>query len=50
MSVTLETTGHIEAMSLWAGESVGGVKRIQPAADIVMELVEDAEKLLQRWA
>ncbi len=50
MSVTLETTGHIEAMSLWAGESVGGVKRIQPAADVVAELVEDAEKLLQRWA
>jgi NAD(P)H-dependent flavin oxidoreductase YrpB (nitropropane dioxygenase family) len=50
MVATEDTTGHIEAMSLWAGESVGGVKRVQPAADIVAELVEEAEKLLRRWA
>ena len=37
------TTGAIEAMSLWAGESVGAVKRVQPAAEIVRELVEEAE-------
>ena len=37
------TTGAIAAMSLWAGESVGAVKRIQPAAEIVRELVEEAE-------
>jgi NAD(P)H-dependent flavin oxidoreductase YrpB (nitropropane dioxygenase family) len=43
-------TGHIEAMAMYAGESVDGVKAIQPAADIVRELSEGAEKLLRRWA
>jgi NAD(P)H-dependent flavin oxidoreductase YrpB (nitropropane dioxygenase family) len=46
---TRETTGAIEAMSLWAGESVGGVNRVQPAAEKVRELAEEAEKLLRRW-
>ncbi len=42
-------TGAIEAMSLWAGESVSGVTRIQPAAEILREMVEEAEGLLRRW-
>jgi NAD(P)H-dependent flavin oxidoreductase YrpB (nitropropane dioxygenase family) len=42
-------TGAIEAMSLWAGESVGGVKKIESAADIVRELADEAEHLLHRW-
>lgn len=42
-------TGAIEAMSLWAGESVSGVKRVQPAAEIVEELAREAEALLRRW-
>lgn len=42
-------TGAIEAMSLWAGESVGGVQRIESAADIVSELAGEAERLLRRW-
>jgi NAD(P)H-dependent flavin oxidoreductase YrpB (nitropropane dioxygenase family) len=42
-------TGAIEAMSLWAGESVSGVRRVQPAAEIIHELVEEAERLLRRW-
>jgi nitronate monooxygenase len=33
------TTGEVEAMSLWAGQSVGLAKRSQPAAEIVAELV-----------
>ena len=33
------TTGDIEALSLWAGQSVALAKRTQPAADIVAELV-----------
>jgi nitronate monooxygenase len=41
-------TGAIEAMSLWAGESVGGVTRVQPAAQIVTELAGEAERLLRR--
>jgi len=42
-------TGTIEAMSLFAGESVGGVKKVQRAAEIVHELADEAEKLLRRW-
>jgi nitronate monooxygenase len=33
------TTGEIEAMSLWAGQSVALAKRTQPATEIVAELV-----------
>jgi nitronate monooxygenase len=33
------TTGEVEAMSLWAGQSVALAKRSQPAAEIVAELV-----------
>ncbi len=47
--VTKQTTGTIEAMSLWAGESVGGVRAVQPAASIVHELASEAEKLLRQW-
>ena len=33
------TTGEIEALSLWAGQSVALAKRSQPAAEIVAELI-----------
>jgi nitronate monooxygenase len=42
-------TGNIEAMSLWAGESVSGVKRTQPAGEIIHEMASQAEALLRRW-
>lgn len=42
-------TGTIEAMGHWAGESVGGVRKLQPAAEIVKELSNEAEALLRRW-
>ena len=45
-----EVTGAIEAMPHWAGESVDGVKKVQPAAEIVSELVDEAEQLLRRWS
>lgn len=45
-----ETTGRIEAMALYAGESVDAVTAVQPAAAIVRELAEGAEQLLRRWA
>jgi NAD(P)H-dependent flavin oxidoreductase YrpB (nitropropane dioxygenase family) len=38
--------GDIEAMSMWAGQGVGLVTRTQPAAEIVAELVADAERIL----
>jgi nitronate monooxygenase len=47
---TKYTTGAIEAMPFWAGESVSGVKKVQPAAEIVRELVDEAEQLLRRWS
>ncbi len=46
---TRETTGAVEAMALYAGQSVGGVTRTQPAGEIVRELMEGAEALLRRW-
>jgi len=48
-SPTRETTGHIEAMALYAGESVGAVKVVAPAAEVLRELVDAAETLLRRW-
>src|SRR5262245_16297091 len=41
------TTGNIEAMALYAGESVTHVTRIEPAADIIAELVTGAEERLR---
>lgn len=43
------TTGQIEAMALYAGESVDAVQSVQPAAEIVRELSEGAEQFLRRW-
>jgi NAD(P)H-dependent flavin oxidoreductase YrpB (nitropropane dioxygenase family) len=44
------TTGEIDAMALYAGQSVGMVDAVEPAAAIVAELAEGAERLLGRWA
>jgi NAD(P)H-dependent flavin oxidoreductase YrpB (nitropropane dioxygenase family) len=46
---TRSMTGVIEAMALYAGESVGAVTRRQPAAEIVREIAGEAEALLRRW-
>jgi hypothetical protein len=35
---TRESTGAIDAMPFYAGQSAGIVARVQPAADIVAEL------------
>ena len=40
------TTGHIAAMPLYAGQGVGAVTRVQPAAEIVADLVAEAHQLL----
>ena len=40
--------GRVAAMALYAGEGVAAVQRVQPAAEIVRELVEEAETLLAR--
>jgi nitronate monooxygenase len=49
LTITRHVTGAIEAMPHWAGESVRGVTRLQPAAEIVHELAGEAERLLRRW-
>jgi nitronate monooxygenase len=48
LAVDRSATGAIEAMSLFAGESVGAVRDVQFARDIVGELSAEAERLLQR--
>jgi len=47
--INADFRGEIAAMSLWAGEGVGRVTRVQPAAEIVRDLVSEAEVLLRRW-
>jgi NAD(P)H-dependent flavin oxidoreductase YrpB (nitropropane dioxygenase family) len=47
---TSGTTGHLDAMALYAGESVSNVTSVQPAAAIVAELVAGAERLLREAA
>jgi nitronate monooxygenase len=46
----LATTGHVDAMALYAGESVSNVTSVQPAAAIIAELVAGAERLLREVA
>lgn len=47
---TSTTSGHIDAMALYAGESVTNVTAVQPAAAIISELVTGAERLLREAA
>jgi NAD(P)H-dependent flavin oxidoreductase YrpB (nitropropane dioxygenase family) len=42
--------GDIEAMSLWAGQAVGLVRREQPASEIVREFVEEARSAMHSVA
>jgi NAD(P)H-dependent flavin oxidoreductase YrpB (nitropropane dioxygenase family) len=41
-------TGDIEAFSMWAGQGVGLVKKLQPAAEIVREIHDEAAAVLRR--
>ena len=49
ITVSAEVKGKIEAMPHWAGEGVGSVKSILPAAEIVKQLSSEAEILLRAW-
>jgi hypothetical protein len=40
--------GAVEAQALYAGQSVGSVRSRQPAAEIVAELVDEAEAILSQ--
>lgn len=49
-TATAEFEGNMEAFSLFAGQGVGLVNQVQPAADIVRELADDAHKTIQSLA
>ncbi len=42
------TTGVVEAMPHWAAESVDAVEKLQTAAEIVRELVNDCQRFLAK--
>lgn len=43
-----DTTGDIEALSMWAGQGVGLVRKLQPAAEIVHEIRDEASAILKK--
>jgi NAD(P)H-dependent flavin oxidoreductase YrpB (nitropropane dioxygenase family) len=45
-----DVEGDIDALSLWAGQSVGLVSEVKPAGDIVREIVEQAQSTLSKLA
>ena len=45
-----DVRGDVEALSLWAGQSIGLVRTRRPAAAIVREIVDDAHAILRRLA
>lgn len=42
----IETIGDIEAVSMWCGQGVSMVRKVQPAAEIVREITKDAQKII----
>ena len=45
-----DAEGDIDALSLWAGQGVGLVSKLQPAGDIVREIAEEARLILRQLA
>jgi hypothetical protein len=45
----LTSTGHVEAMPMYAGESVRFVHGVEPAGEIVRSIAARAEALLRAW-
>jgi nitronate monooxygenase len=41
-----DATGDIEALSMWAGQTSALVKRAQPAAEIVGEIMAEAKSVI----
>lgn len=44
---TADTVGHVEAMAMYAGVSVGAIDSIEPAGELVRQIAEEAEALLR---
>ena len=40
--------GDVEALSMWSGQGIGLADRVQPAGEIVRELVDEADAVLAR--
>jgi nitronate monooxygenase len=47
-SPTRDMSGDLEAMTLYAGQSVGLVRAVKPAGEIVREIAADAARILAR--
>ena len=47
-SPSADLTGSVEAISMWAGQGVSMVKEVQPARDIVRDIVDEAKVALER--
>jgi nitronate monooxygenase len=43
-----DVEGDVDALPMWAGQGVGLVKKVQPAAEIVREINAEAEVVLKR--
>src|SRR3954462_9793034 len=43
-----DVEGDIDALSLWAGQSVGLVSKLQPAGEIVREIAEEARMIIKK--
>lgn len=50
VSPRVGTTGNVADLSLWAGQGVGLVHEVLPAAQIVHRTVSEAERILERLA
>jgi NAD(P)H-dependent flavin oxidoreductase YrpB (nitropropane dioxygenase family) len=44
------SSGAVEAMAMYAGESVRFVRGVEPAGEIVREIAEGAERILRAWS
>jgi len=44
----LDFTGDIEALSMWAGQGVAMVNKVQPAAEIIDEIIDEARAALSK--
>jgi NAD(P)H-dependent flavin oxidoreductase YrpB (nitropropane dioxygenase family) len=49
-ALSADTEGDIDALPLWAGQSVGLVSKGQSAGDIVREIADEAHSILRRLA
>ena len=49
-TATADLDGNVEALALWAGQGVGLVNKVQPAAEIVHEIAGDARSILRKLA